>query len=57
MIEKIKWYVVFISICIGIAGAYCSIEYSSLKNEISNLNRQIEQKDILIEFLKIEKGE
>lgn len=54
MIEKIKWYVVLISVCIGVAGGVFCLDFYRLRNEIDNLNKQIEQKDMLIEFLNKE---
>ena len=52
--EKIKWYVVFISLCIGVAGGVFCLDFYRLRDEIDKLNKQIEQKDILIEFLREE---
>ena len=52
--EKIKWWMLFISICVGIAGVVVLLDFNRLTEEITSLNKQIEQKDILIDYLKQE---
>lgn len=54
MCEKIKWWMLFISLCIGIVGGLCLTQFYRLNNEITNLSRQIEQKDMLINYLEEE---
>ena len=54
MCEKIKWWTVFISVCIGILGGISFLDFVRNRNEIDKLNKQIEQKDMLINYLKEE---
>ena len=55
MVDKIKWWMLFISLCIGVAGALCLTQFHRYMTEIDNLKEQIEQKDMLINYLEEEK--
>ncbi len=54
MADKIKWWVLLISICIGIAGGMCLLDWTRLREEITSLNKQVEQQNMLIDYLKQE---
>ena len=43
MADKIKWWMLFISSCIGVAGALCLTQFYRYMTEIDYLKEQIEQ--------------
>lgn len=54
MAEKIKWWMLFISICIGITGGVCLLDFARLRKEIDSLNQQVKQQNMLIDYLEQE---
>ena len=44
----------FISICIGIAGGVALLDFVWLRNEIESLSQQVEQQNMLIDYLEKE---
>lgn len=54
MVENIKGWIVCISTFVGIAGGMCLLDFYRLRNEIDSLNQQIEQQNMLIDYLEQE---
>ena len=54
MVEKIKWWMLCISLIIGVSGLFVGFKVRSLNEEIMSLNKQIEQQNILIDYLEKE---
>lgn len=54
MVEKIKWWMLCISIIIGMCGLFILFKVGSLNEEIISLNKQVEQQNMLIDYLEQE---
>ena len=55
MAEKIKWWMCCICIFIGMIGLMFCFEWRSLNEEILNLNKQVKQQSMLIDYLEQER--